>query len=287
MSTTVHGPASRKSMDLVLYVVLTLLVVGAWQFSRLGYFRAGDNVGYWIGVAGGVTMLFLFLYPLRKYFSFARGWGRVKWWFWVHVALGITGPMLILVHSTFRVESLNAAVAFYSMIIVALSGVVGRFFYTRIHRGLHGEITTLRAMQVHAGFDQSEAASRLQFAPAVEARLLAFEKRELHGKPSSLTYLRQVFLLPAQLWYTYWACAAELNEPLRAIARHRDWTPKDLAKRVRQSRKLVRRYLSSVVRVAQFTAYERVFAMWHLAHVPFVYILVVSAIVHVVAVHAY
>jgi hypothetical protein len=56
---------------------------------------------------------------------------------------------------------------------------------------------------------------------------------------------------------------------------------------MRQSRKLVRRYLASVVRVAQFTAYERVFALWHVAHVPFVYLLVVSAIVHVVAVHAY
>ncbi|WP_372528980.1 hypothetical protein [Piscinibacter sp.] len=287
MSRTVHQLGTRTSADLLMYLVLTLLTLGAWQFSRLEYFKAGDDIGYWIGVAGGVMMLMLLTYPLRKYFSFTRNWGRVKWWFWVHVTLGVAGPLLILVHSTFRVGSLNAAVALYSMIIVALSGVVGRFFYTRIHRGLHGEITTLRALQAHAGFDQSEAASRLQFAPTVEARLLAFEQRELHGKPNSLTYLRQVAVLPAQLWLTYWACAADLNEPLRAIARHREWTPQDHAKRVRQSRKLVRRYLSSVVRVAQFTAYERVFAMWHLAHVPFVYVLLVSAIAHVVAVHAY
>jgi len=50
---------------------------------------------------------------------------------------------------------------------------------------------------------------------------------------------------------------------------------------------LIERYLASVVRVAQFTAYERVFALWHIAHVPFVYLLVISAIIHVVAVHAY
>jgi hypothetical protein len=43
----------------------------------------------------------------------------------------------------------------------------------------------------------------------------------------------------------------------------------------------------AVVRVAQYTAYERVFALWHVAHLPFVYLLVISAVVHVVAVHAY
>jgi hypothetical protein len=42
-----------------------------------------------------------------------------------------------------------------------------------------------------------------------------------------------------------------------------------------------------VVRVAQYNAYERVFALWHVAHLPFVYLLVISAVVHVIAVHAY
>ena len=39
--------------------------------------------------------------------------------------------------------------------------------------------------------------------------------------------------------------------------------------------------------VPSSSAYERLFALWHVAHIPFVYLLVVSAIVHVVAVHAY
>jgi len=30
-----------------------------------------------------------------------------------------------------------------------------------------------------------------------------------------------------------------------------------------------------------------VFALWHVAHLPFVVLLVISAVVHVVAVHAY
>jgi len=46
-------------------------------------------------------------------------------------------------------------------------------------------------------------------------------------------------------------------------------------------------YLMGAQRVALFTAWSRVFSWWHVAHVPFVYLLVISAIVHVIAVHAY
>lgn len=281
------GSALRSTRDWQLYVLLVLLTFGAWQVSRLGIFTAGDDVGYWIGVAGAMCMLLLFIYPLRKYVRFMHRWGQVKWWLVVHMTLGIAGPLLILVHSTFHIGSMNAAVALYSMIVVALSGIIGRFIYVRVHRGLDGERTTLRELQTRAGFDHSEARSKLQFAPAVEARLMAFEQRELQAPPTWLTYLRQVAVLPWQQWRTYRACVSELREPLIAIARHRRWSAEELAKHKRQARKLVRRYLTGIVRVAQFKAYERVFALWHIAHVPFVYILVVSAIVHVIAVHIY
>ena len=279
--------ASRLAGDVLLYVVLAGLTLGAWWFSRQGYFEAGDDVGYWIGVAGGVMMLALFSYPLRKYLRFMHGLGKVKWWFAVHMVLGICGPLLILVHSTFRVGSINAGVALYSMVIVALSGVVGRFIYVRVNRGLHGEQTTLRELQVRAGLDQSETRSRLHFAPEVEARLLAFEESELKARPGWASVLHQIAVLPWQQWFIYRRCVAELREPLRRLAKQREWGATELAKRERQAHKLVRRYLNNVVRVAQFTAYERLFALWHVAHVPFVYLLVISAVVHVFAVHAY
>ena len=78
-----------------------------------------------------------------------------------------------------------------------------------------------------------------------------------------------------------------MRAPLRALATERGWSADELSRRRRHARKLVRRYVASVVRVAQFTAYERLFALWHVAHVPFVYLLVISAVAHVVAVHAY
>jgi hypothetical protein len=271
----------------MVYLTLIALTWLVWQVSRRGYFEAGDDVGYWLGVAGGSMMLLLFSYPLRKHFRFAHGWGRIKWWFLVHILLGVGGPLLILLHSTFHVGSLNAAVALYSMIVVALSGVVGRFIYARVHKGLRGEEISLKALQAHVSPEQEDVRSRLAFAPVVEARLRAFEEVELKAPAGWLTYFRQVFWLPVKQAYVYLQCAKELREPIRKLATHSHWSAEDLARRERHARKLVRRYLFAVVKVAHFTAYEKLFSLWHVAHIPFVYLLVFSSIVHVVAVHAY
>lgn len=273
--------------DLWIYALLAALTVAAWQFSRLGLFAAHDRIGYWLGVAGGSAMLLLFSYPLRKYVRALHRLGKVKWWFVVHMVLGVAGPLLILLHSTFRIGSLNAGVALWSMLVVAASGVVGRFIYLRVHRGLSGEKASFDALRARAGFDRSEARSKLHFAPAVEQRLQDFADSTLADAPGRLSALRQVTVLPARMWLTYWRCAFELHGILRGIGQRREWSPAETRRRQRLARKLVRRYLGSVVKVAQFSAWVRLFALWHVAHVPFVYLMVLSAVVHVIAVHVY
>ena len=290
-SGTRRGTSSHASQtvrgDLLLYVMLIALVAAAWVISRQNWFTANDDTSYWIGVAGGSMMLTLFAYPLRKYLRFMQGLGKVKSWFWLHLFLGIAGPWLILVHSTFRIGSLNAGVALISMCIVVLSGVVGRFIYVRVHRGLNGERMSLDELRERAGLVESDARSRLHFAPIVEAHLIAFEQRELQARPVWTTYLRQVAWLPVQKWVAYRRCTVEVRERLQQLAVGLKWSEQELQQRERRARKLIDRYLDAVVRVAQYTAYERVFALWHLAHLPFIYLLVISAVVHVVAVHAY
>lgn len=273
--------------DLLIYVGLAGLIASAWWVSRLGLFRPSDDTSYWIAVAGGSMMLILFAYPLRKYMKFMQRFGKVKWWFWLHLGLGLAGPWLILVHAGFQVGSLNAAVALYSMVTVVISGVVGRFIHVRVHRGLNGERTSLARLRERAGLVESEARSRLHFAPKVEARLLAFEQRELEAAPGWRTYLRQAILLPAQGLLTRRRCMRDLRERLVERAAEKGRGEDDRRRRERRAGKLVERYLNAVVKVAQFTAYERLFALWHVAHLPFVYLLVISAVVHVIAVHAY
>jgi hypothetical protein len=273
--------------DVALYLLLIVLTWAAWRVSRMEFLVANSDARYWIGVAGGSLMVALFAYPLRKHLRVLHSVGRVKWWFWLHMTLGIVGPLLVLVHSRFRVASLNSAVALYSMLIVVASGIVGRFIYVRVHRGLDGERTSLQELRERAGFVERDARSALHFSPSVEARLLAFERRELRAEASWANHLRQVTVLPMQRWIAHVRCMVDLRRSLHALADEHRWGAAELRRRRRSARRMIDRYLHAVVRVAQYTAYERVFALWHVAHLPFVALLVISAVVHVYAVHAY
>ena len=67
----------------------------------------------------------------------------------------------------------------------------------------------------------------------------------------------------------------------------RGWDGPELQLRARRARELVDDYFNAVLRVAQLAAYTRLFSLWHVLHVPFVFLMVLCAIAHVVAVHAY
>lgn len=287
-------PASHRAgrhqwlRDLLLLVVLAGLVALAWQIGEWGWVRPQERLGYWIGVAGATMMLLLFLYPLRKYAGWMRRMGKVKGWFWFHLAMGVAGPWLVLVHAAFRTGSLNAAVALYSMAIVVASGVVGRFLYVRLNSRIEDALAALQAVHRRGRLsEEGGGPSALHYAPAVEKRLREFEARELGGAPSRLRDLRQVLLLPLQRRLSLWLGLRDLRAPLAARAAAGRWSDDELARRRRRAQRLVDDHLEAVVRVARQQAFGRVFALWHVAHLPFIYLLVISAVVHVVAVHAY
>ena len=114
-----------------------------------------------------------------------------------------------------------------------------------------------------------------------------YEQQEVLPTENWATHLRRVLLLPIQRQIAYLRCVADLRRRLRELALERQWSADDIQRRERRARRLIDRYLNAVVRVLQYKAYERVFALWHVAHLPFVYLMVISAVVHVIAVHAY
>jgi hypothetical protein len=283
-------PAPRRgqgAQDLYIYALITALVVGCWGFTRLGLYDSKSDTAYWLGVGGGVGMVLLLSYPMRKHLGFMRRTGPAGRWFFGHMVLGVLGPLLILLHSGFQIGSLNAGVAFYSMVIVALSGVIGRFLYLRVHRSLNGEKETLAGLRGQLALDGG-ATIRLRFAPLVIARCRAFEHYALERRTrGGIEVIRTMLVMPWVRWSASFACRSELRRRLVAVAHTEGWSRRKMTARLRQSRRLVDTYLMGAQRVAMFAAWDRLFSWWHVAHVPFVYILALSAVVHVIAVHAY
>lgn len=280
------GRAPRHGDSLLLGLVL-LLVLAAWALARSGWFKAGDDTGYWLGVVGGTLMLVLMLYPVRKRWRALRNRGSVRAWFWMHMICGIAGPWLILVHSTFRIGSLNAGVALASMLTVVASGVIGRFLFVRVQHQLAQGQASLAELRGRLGLAGGEMQARLDFAPDLALRLREFEAREVPADASATPPLLRQLGLPVRLWIERARSLALLAQALAAHARASGWDDETTQTAQRRLGRLLRRWFDAVLRVAHYRLFDRLFALWHVAHLPFVVLLVVSAIVHVVAVHAY
>jgi hypothetical protein len=105
--------------------------------------RPGGGQGHAYGVVGSILLLLLLLYSARKRGRFPESWGTPAQWLQVHICFGILGPLLVVLHTSFKVRGL-VALSFWSMITVALSGIFGRWLYQQIPRNLAGGELTLQ-----------------------------------------------------------------------------------------------------------------------------------------------
>lgn len=266
---------------------MLLLVAMAWLAGRMGLYAPGSDLGYYLGLAGAILMLFLLLYPVRKYARFLRGALGIRLWFKLHIFLGILGPVLIMYHSTLKVASLNAAVAFYSMLLVVGSGIIGRFIYTKVHHGLSGRQVTLREHQEQLGLAGESLKSRFNFAPRVEQRLKHLEAYAVDERRPGLLGMRRFVGIIFLGRYAYWRSMREVEQILSREAIKRGWSQQERIRRTQVARRMIKEYLRELRELAHFRTYERLFSFWHLLHVPFALMLILSATVHVLAVHMY
>lgn len=79
----------------------------------------------------------------------------------------------------------------------------------------------------------------------------------------------------------------EAERHIKIAGKRHGWSWRVRRKRAREVRKLLGRYFAAVNRAAAFAFYERLFALWHVLHLPFFILLVLAVIVHVIAVHLY
>ena len=129
----------NKFNSLIFSVLVSIFLVFAWLEKDEYWFHAESGLGYAFGIIGCSLMLLLLLYPARKYYKPMRYTFKVHHWFRMHMIFGVLGPCFIILHSNFNLGSLNSNIALFSMLLVALSGLIGRYVYQKIHRGLYGE----------------------------------------------------------------------------------------------------------------------------------------------------
>src|SRR5581483_5933354 len=87
----------------------------------------------------------------------------------LHITLGVVGPLLVLFHTGFHLGATNSNVALVCMLVVAGSGVVGRYLYTRIHSNLHGTRADLAALRAASARMRAQTTSIAFFPELMQA----------------------------------------------------------------------------------------------------------------------
>ena len=260
--------------------VVGFAVVGLLFVNGAGYYRtpllerahhegywtwkAGGSLGHKLGVVGSSMMVLMLGYSLRKRVAALRRLGALSRWLDVHIFLGVFGPLLVVLHSGFKVQGL-VALSFWSMIVVASSGVLGRYLYLQIPRTRAGEALALAEIEKQ----DRELSQRLRASFGLdEAQLERIDALVAVPERSGLV-LGFVRMVVGQL---------RLRAALAAFARGFQGVPRPLYRdfeRVVQQKALVRR------RILLWDRAHELFHYWHVMHKPFALVMYLFMVVHV------
>lgn len=229
---------------------------GYWQL------KPGGSRGLLLGVAGTVLMVLMLSYIARKRMRLLRGAGPMRRWLDFHIYCGVFGPLFIVLHSSFKVGGL-VAIAFWSMVAVALSGVLGRYLYVQFPRRRSGDALTLVEVRAEA----EAAGAELRRLGAGEALLAQIDALAALGGGPGL--LRLLIGLP----FAGFALRRRLARLLAATD-----LPRPARRRMAA---LARRRAFLERRIALWDRLQRLFHWWHVIHRPFAVLLYLFLAVHI------
>ncbi len=269
------------------YSFLLIALGVGWYLRSTELVNPSEGLGYWLGIVGGSFMLLLLFYPASKKSQIMRRLGLVPHWFRIHMILGLVGPLLVLYHCNFSVDAFNSKIALYSMLAVAGSGIVGRYFYARIHRGLYGKRTTIEELR-------SEISTAVENRSGIAVILPKFIS-ELHTISAELLgdqYTNRIGIRSSLAWtvkhlYVRAKLSLKIKQELRALATASATIRNNTDELRRAANQYAKTQVNLMRQVAQLTFYERLFSLWHVFHMPLFIVLVISALAHVLAVHMY
>jgi len=217
------------------------------------WFKPSGIFGQGLGIIGTFMIVFgVSIYIARKRYNFLSKVIRLKYLLEFHIFLCTLGPILILFHTAFKFGGI-VSIAFWSMVAVVLSGVIGRFIYIQIPRTIEGRALSLSEVK--------------------------------NMKTDLATILSQKFNLENKLVeqivsFTNEDSIATNNNSIRNV--RKQLKNKKIPKKERSSiLKMVKNELSLSRKINRLETMQRLFKYWHVAHMPFALIMLVIVIIHI------
>ncbi len=277
----------RPAFSIFLYVlyVVSFAVIGYYLVTGSSYYqtpykerprqeeyrslRPAGPTGHGFGVVGSAMMIFMLAYSVRKRSRRLAKWGPLRRWLDIHIYFGIIGPLLIVLHTSFKVQGL-VAVSFWSMVAVVASGVLGRYLYLKIPRNIQGDElgrVDIERMNTILGNQLAEASSGARVVFDKLETALAPKVHEDTGPVAALAaVLKDDIFRPIRKHRARKLLASELELP----ARTRDNVIALVSEKAMMHRKLI--LLNKI---------QQLFHYWHVFHKPFAIVMYVIMAIHI------
>ncbi len=241
--------------------------------------KPSGGLGLKMGFLGVAMFFSIFLYPLRKRWGWLGRQGSSKHWLDFHVLLGLWAPFVIAFHSSFKFRGF-AGMAFWIMLAVSLSGIIGRYLYAQIPRSLTTAEVSRRELQ-----DRQETLSvqlkQQKLLPESDLRsLLRLPSVERVQKLPMLVALVMMMIFDVMRMFG-----------VAKLRRHAlGWKERFLTlsgflptkhRELEHAISMAREEAATAKRILFLERAQQVFHLWHVVHKPFSYTFAMLALLHI------
>ena len=273
--------------------IASVIAIGAYGFDyytlsaadrpfspKHALLRPSGAIGIKLGMLGVGLFMLIYLYYFRKNWKWLLSIGRTKHWLDFHIILGVTAPVIIAFHAAFKFRGI-AGMAFWIMVSVALSGIVGRYLYSQIPRRLNAAELSWQELQEEQLALTHQMAAQKMFPTGALVAAFHIPDVEMVKHKSAVGAL-------------LWMFALDLARPLRVASLRRrilgfggvvlslgGLLPSNNHE-LESVVQTVKRQATLSKRMVFLSRTQQVFQLWHVVHRPFSYAFVVLALLHII-----
>lgn len=275
-----------SSFFIVGIAVLVLLAINGYNYYSLpleerffspshANLKPSGYLGHGFGIIGTLMMILgVSIYMVRKRSKKLFTFGYLKHWLEFHIFLCTVGPILVLYHTAFKFGGI-VSVSFWSMVLVVLSGVIGRFIYIQIPRTIQGREIDMQDLVSM----REELADKLKLEMIFDVRLL----NKLNELASPLRYkdlgIIKFLSLYLKDFFVIKSFMLSLKKNL-SIAGFSKLRRNEIRNKAQAEIILSRR-------LGMLRTMQSLFKYWHIAHLPFAIAMFVIMIIHVIVTIAF
>ncbi len=225
--------------------------------------------GHGYGIVGSFLLIVgVGMYSARKRIRAFTHWGKLSNYLEFHIFLCLAGPMLIVYHSTLKLGGL-VAVSFWSMMAVVASGVIGRYLYVQIPKGIQGNELSVAELEQ----ENKKITETLQSQYGVNPIYLrAVDVMALPSRPASSMSLLEVLNF---FFLQSYGRRTKLRRAYRELERSVD------PQLLHSVHRLVHRRITYLRRIAFLGQFRQMFHYWHVVHLPFAIVMFVIMLIHI------